>query len=467
MKKYNILWLFIALFSLSACNNFLDIKPVGKVIPTNVDEYRAFLARAYKAIPSDRGMVNFRSDEMMVRDDEYDKQSYAYLEIWDDNSTLASNASFDWINYYSIVYKCNQIIEKGRSITLVGDATVSDVDQLIGEAYMLRGYVYYLLVNIYGQPYTFDGALNSKAVPLILDTDIEKVHSRSLVKDIYASILSDIESARKLITKDKWEVIFSYRFNSASVEAFAARMNLYMGNWKESLDAAKKVLSSGYILEDLTKEESKLPNQFESTESIVALEMVMSSNVTRASIVSEVCQSWYHEEEDKRFGKYFSVKEEKVEKEPTHELEEGEEPEYDIIRTVTPIKGGKNEFSSTFRLGEFVITAAEASAQLGMLDEAKGYINQLAAKRYTEEGQKRISTEIAGMAKEQLIAFIGTERARELAFEGHRWFDLRRTTRSELVKVIDGKTYTLKKDDARYVVPIPREAISANPNLAN
>lgn len=91
-------------------------------------------------------------------------------------------------------------------------------------------------------------------------------------------------------------------------------MNLYMGNWKESLDAAKKILSSGYILEDLTKEESKLPNQFESTENIVALEMVMSSNVTRASIVSEVCQSWYNEEEDKRFGKYFSVKKRRLKK---------------------------------------------------------------------------------------------------------------------------------------------------------
>lgn len=468
MRKYNILLLFIVLFSLSACNDFLDIKPVGKVIPTNVEEYRAFLARAYKAVPSDRGMVNFRSDEMVVRNDEYDKNAYAYLENWNDNSTLTSNTLLDWQNYYSVIYKCNQVIENGPNIKLVGDATQADIDQLVGEAYMLRGYMYYLLVNLFGQPYSLEGALNSKAVPLILNTDIEEVHSRSVVKDIYESIVSDIESSRSLINKEKWEVVFSYRFNKTSVEAFAARINLYMGNWQAAYDASKRVLASGYKLEDLNKEESKLPNHFESSENIVALESVLSNNVSRASIVSDVCQAWYNQKEDARFGKYFFVKEDKVEKKSSKEGEEPKEPEYEIIRTVTNIKGGKNEFNTTFRLGEFFVTAAESAAQLDLLDEAKSYIKQLAEKRYSKDGVMRISTELDAIKdKTALLTFIYSERSRELAFEGHRWFDLRRIERPEITKVIDGDTYVLKKDDPRYTVPIPRDAVQANPNLAN
>ncbi len=57
------------------------------------------------------------------------------------------------------------------------------------------------------------------------------------------------------------------------------------------------------------------------------------------------------------------------------------------------------------------------------------------------------------------------ERFRELAFEGHRWFDLRRTTRPQLTKTYNGETYVLEKDDPRYTLRIPAAAIEANPGL--
>ena len=55
------------------------------------------------------------------------------------------------------------------------------------------------------------------------------------------------------------------------------------------------------------------------------------------------------------------------------------------------------------------------------------------------------------MSQEKLITEILKERARELAFEGHRWFDLRRTTRPEIKKEIEDVTYTLVQDDSRYI----------------
>lgn len=71
------------------------------------------------------------------------------------------------------------------------------------------------------------------------------------------------------------------------------------------------------------------------------------------------------------------------------------------------------------------------------------------------------------MEQENLIAEIMNERAKELAFEGHRWFDLRRTTRPRIEKTIEGQKYILEQDDARYTILIPKEAIAANPNLSN
>jgi hypothetical protein len=65
-KCFNIAWLIAILFSFTACNDFLDIQPVGKVMPKTGQEFRDLLTEAYSAIPSDRGMATFRSDELTL-----------------------------------------------------------------------------------------------------------------------------------------------------------------------------------------------------------------------------------------------------------------------------------------------------------------------------------------------------------------------------------------------------------------
>ena len=71
------------------------------------------------------------------------------------------------------------------------------------------------------------------------------------------------------------------------------------------------------------------------------------------------------------------------------------------------------------------------------------------------------------MTQSELLQEIYNERARELAFEGHRWFDLRRTTQPQLEKKFGNETYTLSANDERYTIRIPSDAIEANPELSN
>ena len=48
----------------------------------------------------------------------------------------------------------------------ISEGSQEDINQLVGEAYLMRAYMHFILVNLYGQPYTATGALETKAVPL-------------------------------------------------------------------------------------------------------------------------------------------------------------------------------------------------------------------------------------------------------------------------------------------------------------
>ena len=186
MKKIYVLALLSCLLMLSACDSYLDIRPVGSVIPQTAEEYRALLARAYLNVPNDRGLACLRSDEMLVNDNEYDRNSYGDIERWNDVSPFPGTSQFTWSNFYNVLFIANQVIESQKEIT---EGTPEVVNQLVGEAHLLRAYLHFVLVNLHGQPYTKSGALNSKSIPLKLDTDLEKTLGRNTVEEVYTYIL--------------------------------------------------------------------------------------------------------------------------------------------------------------------------------------------------------------------------------------------------------------------------------------
>ena len=114
------------------------------------------------------------------------------------------------------------------------------------------------------------------------------------------------------------------------------------------------------------------------------------------------------------------------------------------------------------------LIAAEAGSYLtGELDNAKGYLLDLQKMRFSPEGYTAKETAIEAMTAEQFRTEVANERARELLIEGHRWFDLRRTTQPSITHTSDGQTYTLYQGDSRYTLPFPQSAVNNNPELNN
>ncbi len=443
MRKINKIYtllLLLALISFTGCDDFLDITPIGKVIAKTGKEYRALLTYVYKYIPEDRGLTTLRSDEIdastMINED-YN----AYFDIWswNDAGKMETTTSFNWRRYYHTVYIANYVIEHRDEIT---EATLEEIDQMVGEAYMLRAYMHFLLVNLYAEPYTACNPSTTRGIPLQFGSELDDVLKCSSVEKVYNSILADIDEAEKHMNIEEWESGYNYRFNIVSINALRARVALYMGDWKNALAEAKKVLQKKNALEDMTTSKV-LPSSYKSVESIVALEEIPSADIKDIGKPSAQLTSLYRSG-DQRKSKYF--------KQIT-------------ASSFTVLKGGSNEFRCTFRTAEFYLIAAEAALEDNDETTAMGYLKQLMQNRYNTTAYNSYIAELETMNKELLRQVIYDERFRELAYEGHRWFDLRRTTRPAIEKTYKGRMYKLNENDERYTIPFPAEALQANPEL--
>ena len=435
-RRLNILWIMAALFAFTGCNDFLDIQPVGKVMPKTAKEYRALLTDAYSRIPAERGKTTFRSDELTMEGETNTTNLDSYLDIWrwNDTSPDETTLPFEWLQFYYVSYIANSVIEQQYNIT---EATDAERNQLAGEAYMLRAYMHFILVNLYAEPYTHCDPKNTKGIPLKLDSDINKVLSRNTIAEVYTSILSDIKEAERLLNVEEWPEGETYRFNTLSVPAFRARVYLYMGDWQQAYTNATDVVGKHGELEDLTAS-STLPNHYQSVEAILSMENIFNSSSLGAGYVASGLLSLYRSG-DLRKSKFYKQ----------------------LSASATEVlKAGVNTYRCTFRSAEFYLTAAEAA-----LENARHYMTELMKKRYLSAIYPTYEAEILSMTQDELREEIYNERFRELAFEGHRWFDLRRTTRQELTKTYKGETYVLQKDDSRYTLRIPADAIEANPGL--
>lgn len=359
LKNIKLLCAVFCMAALYSCDKYLDIQPVGKVIPRTVKEFRALLTQAYSSVPADRGLATFRSDEMIMDGTlaAEDLNSYKDIWTWNDVSPSENTAAFKWRQFYHTLFIANYVIESKDRIE---EGTMDEVNQLVGESYMLRAYMHFLLVNLHGEPYTHCDPATSKAIPLKLDSDTEATLSRNTVGEVYSSVLSDLTEAEKYLNVDKWDLGYNYRFNTLSVNAIRSRVYLYMGEWAKSLKASQAVLDVKHDLEDMATS-TVLPNEYNSSENILALEQVMTSAYVRAAKVNTTLWRMYSSS-DLRRSKYFNQV---------------------TASNILVAKGGSNQYACSFRTGEIYLNAAEAALMTGeaAIDVARENLLTLMEKR--------------------------------------------------------------------------------------
>ncbi|WP_264564686.1 RagB/SusD family nutrient uptake outer membrane protein [Flavobacterium sp. N3904] len=345
-----------------------------------------------------------------------------------------------WNSSYNQIYAANAVVEGvENSVSL----TTADRDQLKGEALFVRALLHFYLMNSFG------------AIPYVRTTDYEQnsVVKRLPENEVYALLKVDLEEAIALLPED-YVSAERVRPNKWTAEALLARVNLYAGAWDEASNAASAVLNQTglYVWEaDLDKIFLK-----ESTTTIWQLmPRIPGDNTLEAATFSFVSGPPPLSALSNTLMEAFTADDQRK-VHWTTAITDGTDVWYHASKyKAIANTGSAVEYPIVFRLAEQYLIRAEARAHQGDLIGAKEDLNKI--------------RQTAGLADTEaitaaaIIEAVIAERRLELFTEfGHRFFDLKRTGKLEVV--LSPQKAGWNVTDRNF--PIPESELLLNPNLA-
>lgn len=427
------------MLSASSCKKYLDIEPVGKVIPKTADDFKALLNSGYSGFPNHKSLLAYRTDEVLLNEDNSETNNYRDIYKWNDVTPDPVSIQFPYLSMYKSIFYANTVIAD----VMDKAGANAETEQLKGEAYLLRAYAHFELLNLYAKPYNKSTAATDRGIALSLKVDLEQKYTPVSVEKVYDQIFADLAEGLKLVNVTNFSAGQNYRFSKRAALALSARIYEFRGEWANALKASQDALALNGDLEDLNAATALLPNHYQSKENIMSLEKAFDPGATNSSLIAPHLIGIYDQLNDKRFAKYFSKR--------------GSD--------YRSVKGNSDALKISFHNSELYLIQAEAALQQDNLPVALQSLMALKAKRLTPVYFATEQTRIAALDKAGLLQEILNERERELALEGHRWYDLRRYGQPELTHDVNGTLFKLQKNDPAYTIRFPREAIQNNPNL--
>lgn len=357
-----------------------------------------------------------------------------------------------WNAGYEVIINASRAIQGGEQLSLAGDQ-LAEANQMVGEAYALRALALFDLTRFFGQSYNFTADASHPGVPAIASIGDDPISpARNTVKQDYDLIISDLSKALSLMNKQTAQGTFS--INSA--KALLSRVYLYTEQNELAAQYATEVIESGrYSLLDAASYSSLWADDFSQ------------------EVLFEIVYSVVDNEGSNSLGHFFALAgyADALATESLYALyEESDSRKTAILRTAKqgaesnalvinkfPEGALETDNIKIIRLAELYLNRAEAYAKTSQEALALADLNLLAQMRDPQ-------AEVISLQGEALLDRILEERRKELAFEGHRLFDLSRNKRGVTIDQGDAVIQAAYPND-RFILPIPLNELNANPNI--
>jgi starch-binding outer membrane protein, SusD/RagB family len=479
--------IFLYLFSLTSCSEWLTLEPENDLIKEEYwkskGDVQATLAGAYNALASNVSFMllwgELRGDMLEMTLKTPLEQQRIMTNIITNNSSLVN-----WSGFYRVINYVNNVIENGPKVKEIDPSfTEQEYGQMMAEAYFIRSLSYFYLVRMF------------RDVPFVekpSESDRQDYYvSKSDELTILGRIIDDLESVNEVVAVSYPTVAFTKgRATKGALNALLADIYLLRGSIKkgngQSGDADfKAAVAACQVVRSLSYSLLTQSNWFtlfypgNSVESIYEIQFSKDLGQTNTLLNRFSNEINFELAASAAMESYYSGNVGDVRA---------------IGGTYYPTGGGFNEIwkytglttttSSTanrrakdkndnnfiiYRLPDVYLMEAEARLLTNPSDEV--------ARQLIQEVKSRASVTVAAWNMD--LNEILMERSRELAFEGKRWFDLLRYAR----RSADGKQMVIDillasvsasdrpffeskyKDINSYYFPIHIDELNLNPNL--
>lgn len=435
MRKTNLAWLLVPAL-LAACDSPLDTDPTAAIDSetalTSARGVELALNGAYGGLRSGNiyGNVHMVYPDLYADNLEFTGTFQTDREVGQrDIATNNGQVLSTWASSYSVINRTNNLLE---AIPNVADLTADQQSRLRGEALFIRALTYFDLVRHFG------------GVPLVLQpsrgVDESARVARNSAQEVFARVIEDLEEAAPLLPNSRVQG----RATRQAANALLARIYLETGQNALARDRATAAINSGQYA--LVSNFRSIWTTKHSQESIFELHFTVNTSNSLAF--------WYF---PSALGGRLGFA-------PTADLYNSYAAN-DARRDATIGLSGSQRYGFKYhrvangddnvvilRLAEMYLIRAEANARLGA-DAAtvRGDINLVRSRANLAPLDASVTSQAA------LLDAILQERRWELAFEGHRFFDLRRHGVA---------TERLGMPAYRLLFPIPQAEIDVNAELA-
>ncbi len=462
MEKKIVKVLFVfGLLNIVACNKFLDVNPKFKFADTialsSLNGLALTTTGAFHQLQSGNlyagGIV--ANSELLADFVNTDPISDFNLNQFRSHqlNSLNSQVSGMWGDAYRAIYIANVVLQnlprfKGENPAL--EQTIA------GECYFIRGIMFYELVRMFAQPSGYTSDDSHPGIPLVLTPgalDSAQSTPRSTVAQVYAQVVSDLQQAEQMLPSDPHA-----RASVYAVQAFLTKVYFSQNKFTDAKSYADKVISGGFALDSTGSifTLSTLDNPgVQNSEAIFQLKAVTTDNLSTVLYgrfrtipfhpaqcrTSDLFNSYLSS--DSALGGYrykLLYKRQRV-----GSVFYNYTRKYDNISYVPVV----------IRLAEILLDRAECNAQLGASDA------EVLADYNLIRVRAGLLPDNTTSGKQALLSAIRGERDYELAFEGDRFYELKR--RQQTFAEPDGSFYPW--NDPKLVYPIPQQEVDQNKNM--
>jgi len=437
--------------SMVSCNNVLDVDPQDALdterVYSSVSNFEKGVLGSYSLYSPEYSVLigSVMADECRLNSQNNGVNGFGnLLNRWEytseDDILLKA-----WKSYYADIYSINLLLENAAKVPVRNEQERNKQKSLVAELYGLRAMVHFELHRNFGAS-DADGN-EALTIPYITDTDVNKKPGKISLSKFYEYLWLDLEKS-----KDVDETV-DFRMSRNAVTALEARVALYQKNYIVALAKSTQIINQ-FQLSDISQYENLWKDKSPS-EVIFRLKRSNDNKLRPNTLWQDYSagrkffQPSYklmdsYTESDIRLSNFS--KDENTEEELINKY-----PGNDFSDKVNDIK--------VFRISEMYLIRAEANYFLNRKDASLQDINELRKHRISNGGQLSAID----------LNIILNERYLELAYEGHRYYDLKRlklpVQRLEKDLAAEGDQSELSSGNKAYILPIPLKETIVNPNL--